>query len=164
MKKLLVMMGLLWGAGALGVWYWNDAHAQRITYRTAPAHRGDLRSTINATGTIEPVEVVEVGAQVGGQIRAFGTDPANPKKPVSYGTHVEVGTVLARLDDTVFRTRLDQARGRVAAANRPTRLSRAEIKLGQAERERDRTARRSCRSRLSGDADRRFRPSMAAAP
>jgi HlyD family secretion protein len=137
MKKLLVMMGVLWGAGALGVWYWNDAHAQRITYRTIPVRRGELRSTINATGTIEPEEIVEVGAQVPGQVRSFGTDPHDPKKPVSYGSKVEAGTVLARLDDTVFRTRVDQARGRVARAEAD--VEQTEVKLGQADRERDRT-------------------------
>jgi len=30
--------------------------------------------TISASGTIEPVEVVDVGAQVAGLIKAFGTD------------------------------------------------------------------------------------------
>src|SRR6185437_15927580 len=95
MKKLLLMMAVLWGGGAVGVWYWNDAHAPRIAYRTIAVRRGDLRSTINATGTIEPEEVVEVGAQVAGQVQSFGTDPRDPKKPVSYGTHVEPGTVLA---------------------------------------------------------------------
>ncbi len=136
MKKLLVMMGLLWGAGALGVWYWNDSHAQQITYRTIALKKGDLRSTINATGTIEPEEVVEVGAQVAGQIRSFGTDPGDPKKPVSYGTRVEPGTVLAQLDDALFRARVEQARGRLARAEAD--VEQATVKLGQAERERDR--------------------------
>ena len=33
-----------------------------------------LVSTINATGTIEPMEVIDVGAQVAGLIRSFGKD------------------------------------------------------------------------------------------
>jgi HlyD family secretion protein len=136
MKKLLLLIGTLWGAGALGVWYWNDSHASRISYRTIAIRRGDLRSTINATGTIEPEEIVEVGAQVAGQIRSFGTDPSDPKKPVSYGTRVEPGMVLARLDDALFRARVDQARGRVARAEGD--VAQATAKLGQAERERDR--------------------------
>jgi HlyD family secretion protein len=136
MKKLLLMMGLLWGAGALGVWYWNDARSQQITYRTIALRRGDLRSTINATGTIEPEEVVEVGAQVAGQIRSFGTDPRDPKKPVSYGTRVEPGTMLAQLDDSLFKARVEQARGHLARAEAD--VERAMVKLGQAERERDR--------------------------
>lgn len=146
MKKLLLMMGLLWGAGAVGVWYWNDAHAQRISFRTVPAHKGELRSTINATGTIEPEEVIEVGAQVPGPVLSFGKDPSDPKKSVSYGTRVEPGTVLAQLDDTVFRTRVDQAKGRVARAEAD--VEQAEAKLGQAERERDRT--QKLRSRNAG--------------
>jgi HlyD family secretion protein len=131
------MMGTLWGAGALGVWYWSDAHAPRIAYRTIAARRGIVRQTINATGTIEPVEVVEVGAQVVGQVQSLGTDPLVPTKPVGHGTHVAPGTVLARLDDTIFRTRVDQARGRVARGE--AEVEQAEVKLGQAGRERERT-------------------------
>src|SRR5690349_15185112 len=136
MKKLLAMMALLWGAGALGLWFWNDSHAQQISYRSVALRRGDLRSTINATGTIEPEEVVEVGAQVAGQLRSFGTDPLDPKKPVSYGTHVEAGTVLAQLDDSLFRARVDQARGHLTRAEAD--VEQATVKLGQTERERDR--------------------------
>jgi HlyD family secretion protein len=137
MKKLLVMLSVLWGGGALVVWYWNDSQAQHVAYRTIAVRRGDLRSTINATGTIEPEQVVEVGAQVPGQVQAFGVDPRDPKKPVSYGTHVEPGTVLARLDDALLRARVDQAKGRVARAEAD--IEQAQVKLGQAERERDRT-------------------------
>jgi HlyD family secretion protein len=147
MKKLLVIMGTLWGAGALGVWYWNDAHAPRIAYRTVAVRRGDLRSTINATGTIEPEEVVEVGAQVPGQVQSFGQDPSDPKKPVSYGTRVMPGTVLARLDDALFRARVDQARGRVARAEAD--VEQATAKLGQAERERNRTEKLRSRNAIA---------------
>jgi HlyD family secretion protein len=136
MKKLLLMMGLLWGGGALGVWYWNDAHAQRVSYRTVTIRRSDLRSTIHATGTIEPEEVVDVGAQVAGRIESFGTDPRDPAKPVSYGTRVEQGTVLARLDSALFQARVDQARGSVAKAEAD--IDQARAKLRQAERELER--------------------------
>ena len=93
--------------------------APRIAYRTIAVRRGDLRSTINATGTIEPEQVVEVGAQVAGQVQSFGTDPRDPKKPVSYGTHVEPGSVLARLDDALFRRGWTR-RGAAWPAPRPT--------------------------------------------
>jgi HlyD family secretion protein len=43
-------------------------------FRTVPVTRGDLRATISATGTVEPEEVVDVGAQVAGKIVAFGKD------------------------------------------------------------------------------------------
>ncbi len=97
MKKLLLFLGMLWGGGACGIWYWTDHRSQSVSYRIATIKRGDLRSTINATGTIEPEEVVDVGAQVAGLIESFGSDPSDPTKPVTYGSRVEEGTVLARL-------------------------------------------------------------------
>ena len=45
----------------------------------------------------EPEEVIDVGAQVAGQILSFGKDADG--KTVDYGSHVREGTVLARIDD-----------------------------------------------------------------
>ena len=42
--------------------------------------RGDLLATINATGTLEPEEVVDVGAQIAGEIESFGKDPSDPSE------------------------------------------------------------------------------------
>jgi HlyD family secretion protein len=132
MKKLLVLLGVLWGGGACGFWYWNERGGQRVSYRTVTITRGDLRFTINATGTLEPEEVVDVGAQVAGLIESFGSDPRDSTKTVTYGTRVEPGTVLARLDSALFQARVGQARGRVAKAKAD--IEQAEAKLRQAER------------------------------
>ncbi len=136
MKKLLLLLGLLWSGGAVGVWCWNDAQNGLVSYRTARIKRGDLRSTINATGTIEPRELVDVGAQVAGRIESFAPDPRDPSKSVSYGSRVEQGTVLARLDAALYQARLDQASGRVAKAEAD--IEQAEVKFRQADREMDR--------------------------
>src|SRR5262245_42613490 len=136
MKKLLLVVGLLWGGGACGLWYWADHRKERASFRTVAVKRGDLRVTINATGTIEPEEVVDVGAQVAGSIASFGTDPGNPGKLISYRSHVEEGTVLARLDSTLFQARVDQARGRVARA--AADIEQAHAKLRQSDRELER--------------------------
>jgi len=136
MKKLLLLIVLLWGVGAYGIWYWTDPRTQRVSYRTVTIKRGDIGSTINTTGTIEPEEVVDVGAQVAGRIESFGSDPGNPSKTVSYGSRVEQGTVLARLDSALFQSRLDQERGRVAKAEAD--IEQAQAKLRQADRELER--------------------------
>ncbi len=107
-----------------------------MSYRTARIKRGDLRSTINATGTIEPEELVDVGAQVTGRIERFGADPVAPNKTVGYGSRVERGTVLAQLDAALYQARLDQARGRIAKAEAD--IEQVEAKLRQANREMDR--------------------------
>jgi HlyD family secretion protein len=136
MKKLIVLLVLLWGVGVYGIWYWIDPRKERVSYRTVTIKRGDIGSTINTTGTIEPEEVVDVGAQVAGRIESFGADLGDPKKTVSYGSRVEQGTVLARLDSALFQARLDQARGRVVKAEAD--IEQAQAKLRQADRELER--------------------------
>jgi HlyD family secretion protein len=44
------------------------------TDTTRESSRGDVAATISATGTIEPVEVADVGAKVAGRINSFYTD------------------------------------------------------------------------------------------
>ncbi len=114
MKKLLFVMALLWGGGGLGFWYYNETQSQHFVYRTVAVSRGDLLATINATGTIEPQDVVDVGAQIAGEIQSFGQDPRDPTKPISYGSPVEQGTVLARIADSLFKARVDQMKASVA--------------------------------------------------
>lgn len=139
MKKLLFILFVLWGGGAAGYWYLTDARHQRVSYRTARVHRGDLLATITATGTLEPEEVVDVGTQIAGEVQRFGDDPGAPGKPVSYGSKVEQGTVLARLDDALFRARVNQMKANVAKADAD--VEQAQAKLKQAGRDLDRTQR-----------------------
>jgi HlyD family secretion protein len=136
MKKLVLLLTLLWGGGACGLWYWSDHGSQTVSYRTVTIKRGDIRSTINATGTLEPEEVVDVGAQVMGRIESFGADPHDAGKTVSYGSRVEQGTILARLDSSLFRARVDQAKGAVTKA--AADIEQAQAKLRQADRELER--------------------------
>jgi HlyD family secretion protein len=144
MKKLIAILAVLWAGGALGLWFWNDARAQRVAFRTVAVHRGDVLATINATGTIEPEEVVDVGVQIAGEIQSFGTDLRDPSKPISYGSRVEQGTVLARLDDSLFKARHDQANAGVERAEAD--VAQAQVKMRQTERELERTKKLQAKS------------------
>ena len=128
MKILLVMILLAALAGG-GYVYWQQTGEPQTAYRTAPVTRGDLLSTISATGTVEPVEVVDVGAQVAGKIREFGDDPHNPGGTIDYGTNVEEGTVLARIDDALYAADLARADAEVEQAR--ANVWRAEADLEQ---------------------------------
>jgi HlyD family secretion protein len=110
----------------------RGAAEQAGEFRTMPIARGDLEVTVSATGTIEPEEVVDVGAQVVGMIREFGRDPRDGERPIDYGSPVEVGTVLAQIDDTLYRAQLDQARANAQRAHAD--LLELQAKLRQAER------------------------------
>lgn len=85
-----------------------------VSFRTASLVRGDLRITIDATGTIEPEQVIDVGAQVAGQIISFGTD--GDGKTVDYGSVVRKGMVLARIDKSLYVTELDAASSELESA------------------------------------------------
>ncbi len=73
-----------------------------------------MEATINASGTLEPMEVVDVGAQVAGRIKSSGSDVEG--KPVDYGSVVEEGAVLARIDDSVYAADLAVAKAQVEHA------------------------------------------------
>jgi multidrug efflux pump subunit AcrA (membrane-fusion protein) len=122
---LLVALGLMVGTAAL---YFRGADAQSAApYQTRQVTRGDLLVAISATGTVEPEEVVDVGAQVAGQILSFGKDAQG--KTVDYGSVVESGTVLARIDDSLYAADAAQAEAQVQSAK--ASLQRAEADLGQ---------------------------------
>jgi HlyD family secretion protein len=97
----LMIMGLLQRGGS-----------NSTTFRTIPVKRGDLLATISATGTLEPEEVVDVGAQVAGKIVSFGKDKHG--KTVDYGSVVEAGTVLARIDDSLYTADVNSAKALLA--------------------------------------------------
>ncbi|MEJ2656761.1 MAG: efflux RND transporter periplasmic adaptor subunit [Desulfobacterales bacterium] len=120
----LIGLGLI---GATAAWYQKSGNANTDIFQTAKVTRGDLRITISATGTVEPEEVIDVGAQVAGQILSFGRD-ANGKT-VDYGSVVEEGTILARIDDSVYSAEAASARAQVQSAR--AGLQRAEADLNQ---------------------------------
>jgi len=92
-----------------------------------PVMRGDLQAIISATGTVEPEEVVDVGAQVAGRIVAFGKDKDG--KTVDYGSVVEAGTILAQIDDALYAA--DLANTKAQLEQNKANVLRAESDLGQ---------------------------------
>ena len=76
--------------------------------------RGDLAATISATGTLEPEAAVDVGAQVAGVIISFGKDKRG--KLVNWGSEVEAGTVLAKIDDSLYVAAVKTAEGQLQQA------------------------------------------------
>lgn len=101
MKPLLLALVLLGLIAAGGWWYWKRNSGPVVTYRTADVRRGELLAAISATGTIEPEETIDVGAQVAGLILSFGTDAAG--KSIDYGSTVKKGMLLAKIDTSLYQ-------------------------------------------------------------
>jgi HlyD family secretion protein len=134
LRRILLPAALV-GLAAVLAWLGlaRKPAGEATTLRTAPVARSDLQATVSATGTIEPEEVVDVGAQVVGMIQAFGRDPRDAEKRVDYGSTVDVGTVLAQIDDTLYRAQRDQASANAQRARADLLEFRA--KLRKAERD-----------------------------
>ena len=120
------------------IWFWYGDNGGSDGFRTAPVMRGDLQAVISATGTVEPEEVVDVGAQVAGKIVSFGKDKDG--KTVDYGSVVEAGTILAQIDDALYaadvanaKAQLEQSKANVQRAK--SDLGQLKAKLYQAERD-----------------------------
>jgi HlyD family secretion protein len=125
--KWLVIVAVVLALGGWAVaWYVgrNDAAPE---LKTAPIKRGDLVVAINATGTVEPEEVVDVGAQVAGMIKSFGVD-ANGKT-IDYGSVIKANTVLATIDDSLYAA--DAATAEAQLQQATAGLVRAQADLGQ---------------------------------
>ncbi|MBD3785960.1 MAG: efflux RND transporter periplasmic adaptor subunit [Sphingomonadales bacterium] len=76
-------------------------------YQTEAVRRGDLTVTVTATGTVQPTTEVEVSSAQSGTLKTVEVD---------YNDEVEVGQVLARLDDTKFRAQVANAEAALAGA------------------------------------------------
>ena len=79
----------------------------KSNYITAPAQYADIHATVNETGTVNPVDEVNVGTQVSGTISALYVD---------YNSKVRTNQILAVIDPTLFASALTQAQAGFAAA------------------------------------------------
>lgn len=74
-------------------------------YVTAAASRGEVVRKVTASGKLRALNTIKVGAEVSGQITNVYVDFNSP---------VRAGQVLAEIDPTRFRARVEQAQAQVA--------------------------------------------------
>lgn len=109
--------------------FWlSGVRSAPIEYRTAFVERGPIVSFVEATGTINPVTSVQVGAQVTGKIVSLHAD---------FNSVVKAGEVIARIDPSLFQTKRDQAAANLV--NAKAMWKKAQTELAQRKRELDRT-------------------------
>src|SRR5258708_4339970 len=76
-------------------------------YLTATVDKGDIRNTVSATGTVQAVTTVQVGAQVTGRIQNLYAD---------YNSVVHAGQIVAKLDPATFEAQVQQAQANLKDA------------------------------------------------
>ncbi len=116
---LLIIAGAGWGVKK---WLTKSKNAD-ATFVTAAIRKGNLSATVSVTGTVEPRNVVDVGAQVSGTIVKFGTDADGHE--VDYDSPVNKGTVLAIIDPANYAARVASDKAALAEAMANVAVARA---------------------------------------
>lgn len=124
-KKIALAVGLLAVAGGAAAYYAKTKApvVEPARFRTAAVETGNITQTVTATGTINPVALINIGSQVSGTVAELKAD---------FNDRVQKGQVLLKLDPTIFNAQIRQADAQLASA-------RASLKLAQATYQRNQT-------------------------
>jgi len=127
-RRIFLWMPLLLliaGIGAVGL---NQRRKNSLpAFETAELARGDLQVTVRATGTLQALTSVEVGAEVTGKLLSVHVD-ANDR--------VKKGQVLAEIDPEQLHAAVDQAAAQVAASE--AAIAQAQATLNESKQNFDR--------------------------
>lgn len=106
-----------------GAWWYLDVQAKtQPAFDTVTVRRGDLERTVTALGKLEPLEYVDVGAQVSGQLKRIHVGP---------GDRVEAGDLLAEIDPTVYEARVAADRATLLGLEAQLAERKALLKLAR---------------------------------
>jgi macrolide-specific efflux system membrane fusion protein len=123
-RRALIALGI----AALAAAGWLVASTLRgnddpaANYQLTAVQRGDIEDVVTATGTLQPREYVDVGAQVSGQLQ---------KIHVKVGSQVEAGDLLAEIDSTVYLSRVDASRAQLRNQRAQLKEREAHLALAQ---------------------------------
>jgi len=81
---------------------------ETITFKTSRAAYGFIAKSITATGTIQPVDTVSIGAQVSGVIKKIYVD---------FNSEVKKGSLLAKIDPSILLAQAEQSKANLDNAN-----------------------------------------------
>lgn len=124
-KKIIwIIVALVVITGAiLGLTVFKSGKAGEVKYRTEVIGRGDIEAVVVTAGTLNPIETIDIGAQVSGKITKLYAD---------YNSPVKAGDIVAELDQEQLKMKIQQSE-----ANYQTRsagLEQAKISLQTTEK------------------------------
>jgi macrolide-specific efflux system membrane fusion protein len=118
----LLALAALAAAGWFGWQKFHGGKSVRDQYVLATVQRGDIEDLVSATGTVQPRDYVDVGAQVSGQLK---------KIHVEVGSVVSTGDLLAEIDATVLAANVDARRASLRNLRATMKDREAQLALAQ---------------------------------
>jgi HlyD family secretion protein len=124
----IILLVVLLACGG-GYWFFSrrSANGKGVQFKTARVDRGEVIQGESASGTVEPVELIQVGTQISGVIEKLNVD---------FNSKVKAGEVIARLDSRRLASQV--AQDEAAVAKTQADLERAKSAVVQARSEIDR--------------------------
>lgn len=108
MKKKIIILGIIAAVIiAAGLFFYLRGNGKSNIYKTEKISRGEIKSIVTATGTVNAVTTVSVGTQVSGTINKLFVD---------YNSQVKKGQLLAQIDPSTFQSQVDQAMANLSTA------------------------------------------------
>ena len=99
-KKIIISVLVLVVLGVVAFFFIKGDDALVIEAKTVAAKKANVTTMVTATGTIEPINQVDVGTQVSGVVEKIYVD---------YNSKVKEGQLIAELDKTNLKASLTQA-------------------------------------------------------
>ncbi|MDB5910310.1 MAG: efflux transporter periplasmic adaptor subunit [Massilia sp.] len=123
-RRLILALGLVLAAAATAAYLHSkkDKPVPDSKFRSAVVDSGNITQTVTATGTINPVALINVGSQVSGTVVELKAD---------FNDHVKKGQVLLKLDPAIFNAQIRQVEASVASAQASMRLAQANFDRNQ---------------------------------
>jgi HlyD family secretion protein len=104
----LIFLVLVVVGGGAGAWYYFNGRTEKEPeFQTTKVQKGDITQAVTATGDLQPVTSVDIGAQVSGQIKEVLVD---------FNSVVKAGDVLAKIDPAIAEQKVNQAQADLASA------------------------------------------------
>ena len=124
-KKIIwIIVALVIVTGAiLGLTVFKSGKNGKVEYKTEVIGKGDIEALVVTSGTLNPIETVDVGAQVSGKIEKLYAD---------FNTVVKKGDIVAELDQEPLRMKIDQNEANYKS--RVASLERSKVQLQTAEK------------------------------
>ncbi len=117
-KKIIIASAIvIIGAGVL---LFNNSN--KVQYQTKDLERCTITQVVEASGTINPVNIVSVGSTVSGLMKAIYVD---------YNSEVKKGQLLAQIDPATFQAQVDQQRAQINNAQANLARLNAEMVYSQ---------------------------------
>jgi HlyD family secretion protein len=127
-RKRIAIAVLAALAIAVVLWVRQRTTHAAVQYQTAAVTRGGVERSVTASGTVNPVTVVQVGSYVSGVVQQVSCD---------YNTTVKKGQLCAKIDPRPYQSIVSQDSANVAAAKAQLEKDQTNLQYAQLTAERN---------------------------